>query len=1500
MRRLRGLLGLLWTLVLAQISYSQNNEPIVVCIPGTCIQGYSNITVGARISIPNSSQQLHLLPGTYTSTTSPQFLHNTLTTSGITSLGSQGFTNSTRLPLELFLDLGIAIFEFPRYTGESAFAGVIDDDSGPVESDFSIPLNASGLLTARDLVTTLFYTRNQNDTRRVTVWDAIPDFKQLPAAIASVSSSIALHNLESITCQTKRNPTPCSSKGYCTPEGSCLCAPGFAGDACEQCAAGHWGPECEPCPDNCTSCDEGIGGTGRCLTRFTEPGAPSTCNCENGVCGEDDECQCLPGWRSPNGGPQCSECAQGFFKTSNGDCRKCGQGCQACEDGTGVCTSCIPDRGLALTPNRLSCLIFAQPLPTGELCGVGLYPDGDNCQVCDRACDTCFGPGVEGCGTCGRGRYMDPQGRCVETLSNGVCDGTSLVADNVKKVCDTCGKGCSACSFSNFDDATVFDDRRCTTCLPGLVLHPNGQCVQDCPSNMFASIGNGGTPVCERCDSSCSSCSGTSTFCTSCPSPNLLDPSRGTCNPAPCPSSTFEQNGACIPCHPDCASCSGPSYDQCTSCSSTSTRPALLDGICLPHCRNKNEWFDGDTGRCARCHESCGSCMGPREEQCLSCEGLKVLREGRCVDAPCAPPSSSADGDNAAHGLAPGVMVPDLGVCLSELVLVPSSGTSTGGAPLPSISGINTPTKGKSGLEWWQILLIVLGCVLVLVIILLIWWRRRRARSRKEASTKADTYVFNGLGRTYDEEEGGKKGWRWNLISWSERLFSGSSRRHRDNLELEEQGRERTRRKWSIPIRRRASSGSGSTSKKPLITSTSDSPPKKPLIAFASLDPPGGYTPSGPPPLKGKKPLILVPSTHTSNTNNNTNPANSLSGWTPYRMLSERHFKNNSTSSSTSATASNPNSTANSPALRTLTLSPSPSSHNRSSPALQHRELSKGTTRATTSTIRDSKDGVDDLEEGVIGYGSRVNLGHFRGGSHGSGNVGSGAGHGATGSPSPALRTNSPAPSSASTSASTSASRPNPSSTRITGKVISPPMPHIPLEQEEDMIGLIGSYGEEPRKAPLPPGRGVTPVGRGGLPAPPGLSSTSPPTSSGARLDPDQVPIYGEDVSTQTKNQETWKDLFKNPSRLSGIPASTLSSTSSSTAVGSTTTTTTSASTALVLKATRPPPSSFKFRPAPFPVRPIWSKGNAAPHLGRSAQTVVPATVPTSTATRGETTITATTTTSGDPFQSPDPFNQTLVDTPSTATRNAHPDVPSSPDSVMSDPGLSYYRGEYNRESTVDSVVIRPFGEDTAGAGTSHPLANDTSSYTYRHRRASADSISIYSQMTGYPPTARGSTFGHRYGYGCGAPAGRLSYAGGRPSSYFGGRGWGEVVAAGAGPSGNPFVTPSHSASGSTPRPRGPARTTAMPTTTEDEELELDFDSRGDVGLGGSHGGGGGEVEPEDQDELEAMEDEDERRERRLKSKFSMSTLGDGSLSRSGSVAKEKKDKGGKFFFSKR
>ncbi|KAF9493142.1 hypothetical protein BDN71DRAFT_1508856 [Pleurotus eryngii] len=58
------------------------------------------------------------------------------------------------------------------------------------------------------------------------------------------------------------------------------------------------------------------------------------------------------------------------------------------------------------------------------------------------------------------------------------------------------------------------------------------------------------------------------------------------------------------------------------------------------------------------------------------------------------------------------------------------SGTGTA-PPLPTITGLDMPTVvmnlGKRALEWWQILLMALGCAFIFLII--VWLFRRRARS---------------------------------------------------------------------------------------------------------------------------------------------------------------------------------------------------------------------------------------------------------------------------------------------------------------------------------------------------------------------------------------------------------------------------------------------------------------------------------------------------------------------------------------------------------------------------------------------------------------------------------------------------------------------------------------------------------------------------------------------------------------------------------------------------
>lgn len=249
------------------------------------------------------------------------------------------------------------------------------------------------------------------------------------------------------------------------------------------------------------------------------------------------------------------------------------------------------------------------------------------------------------------------------------------------------------------------------------------------------------------CDSSCSSCAGSSTFCLTCANNQLA--SNGKCV-ASCPSNTFSSSGSCISCHPDCASCSGAAFNQCSSC--PSDRPVLTNGRCLPTC-SKSQYFDKTSSSCQSCDSSCSSCSGAGPSNCLACSNSnQVLRGGSCASASCTGSSS---------------VIAGLGVCLSDLVEVPPpSGTNTQ-PPLPTISGLDAPVppvaKSSSGsrpLEWWQILLMALGCAFIFVVILMCW--RRRARKRRAQAT----VMFANAKRLNQP-----MGWRWRLARFGERLF---------------------------------------------------------------------------------------------------------------------------------------------------------------------------------------------------------------------------------------------------------------------------------------------------------------------------------------------------------------------------------------------------------------------------------------------------------------------------------------------------------------------------------------------------------------------------------------------------------------------------------------------------------------------------------------------------------------------------------------------------------
>ncbi|SJL15778.1 uncharacterized protein ARMOST_19283 [Armillaria ostoyae] len=433
----------------------------VVCIAGQCLQGTSNTTLGVTLSADGESTSLLLLPGQYSATTNPQLLHNMLTSKSASLSPSPGFENSSKslsLPLNVALSSGMAIYSESLYSGSAGFTAL---PSTPA-SNSTTSLSAASL----SLSSSVWAAINVGD-QRVVFWDSVPDFGQLP-----LSGSLALADLQSSACSPS-----CSSSGVCSTAGNCTCPTGFTGESCESCASGFFGSNCQACPSNCTKCDEGISGTGRCLVTQVS-NAPSTCNCINGECGSNGVCTCTEGFTTASNGTACAKCATGFFLTSTGDCKACQLGCSACADSTGVCLTCK----------------------------TGFTQDGNDKTKCDAPQSTtssgtkCTGATSNDCTLCATGSYTF-NGSCVSASSTGVCEGTNLIADNNKHVCDACGAKCTSCEIQNFSVASTVDELKCTGCIPGSFLS-NGQCIDSCPTGTFVSPKDNVT--CTNCDSSCS------------------------------------------------------------------------------------------------------------------------------------------------------------------------------------------------------------------------------------------------------------------------------------------------------------------------------------------------------------------------------------------------------------------------------------------------------------------------------------------------------------------------------------------------------------------------------------------------------------------------------------------------------------------------------------------------------------------------------------------------------------------------------------------------------------------------------------------------------------------------------------------------------------------------------------------------------------------------------------------------------------------------------------
>jgi len=273
----------------------------------TTLTNHFTSAVGAQLSAPGAVIDIRLLPGRYTTTTNPDLLHSLLTNKAATLKSlSQGFTTNgtVSLPLDITLKPGIAVYSQSMYGGNELFAPLPTSPIG----NASTPITSQSFALSSNVLVSI-----QSGSNRVVFWSSVPDVAQLPVSVAT--GALAILDIQSSSC------TPaCSGNGVCSASGTCTCPTGFTGSACESCAEGFFGPKCQPCLSNCKKCDQGITGTGVCLTPAVT-NLPSTCNCLNGVCGSDGRCTCNPGWTTGTNGTSCSACDKGFFQTTGGDCK---------------------------------------------------------------------------------------------------------------------------------------------------------------------------------------------------------------------------------------------------------------------------------------------------------------------------------------------------------------------------------------------------------------------------------------------------------------------------------------------------------------------------------------------------------------------------------------------------------------------------------------------------------------------------------------------------------------------------------------------------------------------------------------------------------------------------------------------------------------------------------------------------------------------------------------------------------------------------------------------------------------------------------------------------------------------------------------------------------------------------------------------------------------------------------------------------------------------------
>jgi len=113
----------------------------------------------------------------------------------------------------------------------------------------------------------------------------------------------------------------------------------------------------------------------------------------------------------------------------------CQLGCTQCADGSGQCISC--KSGFTQDANdSTKCNPPSSSTNDGQTCPDGSFSNGNSCSRCSSTCLTCTGGTSNDCIVCASGLFT-LNGNCVSANADGVCQGSTLIADNNKHECDS-------------------------------------------------------------------------------------------------------------------------------------------------------------------------------------------------------------------------------------------------------------------------------------------------------------------------------------------------------------------------------------------------------------------------------------------------------------------------------------------------------------------------------------------------------------------------------------------------------------------------------------------------------------------------------------------------------------------------------------------------------------------------------------------------------------------------------------------------------------------------------------------------------------------------------------------------------------------------------------------------------------------------------------------------------------------------------------------------------